>query len=745
MMQNKKLLSDITFPRQVVKSERAEGSGERFTLDGKGAYILLDFGPESASGHTVFEALDFNVQCQIKVCYSDRLNVFDYEQGRERGDFSRGAATYLGVELPVLPANPYRFEQYTINRKGKYAFPLIQGQYRYALITLLTECANVTLSGFKSVTTSYNAKTQGAFSCNDENLENLWYAGARTVSIATVRARQIESVDTLLALQPLAKNKKPIVIKGICGTSWQATIRFSLSEHPQTISGLTLFLGGEKEYAIRLSADGRITFLSQKEQTVFSEVCAEPMTYDAVYSAKITLNKRCVSLCLREKEYAFEVEEGQYVLGFCPQETDWAILHDITAESIVHSFTDLDNYDFFRGVWFVSDGAKRDRMPWSGDLEWAGKSAYYCFGSKSKMKNTLQMLLDKQNPEGYFFAVCYPEDTKKPLSKDWGLYQSDTFCMWMPVVCYRYALFTGDVGFLKKNYVKIHRSLCYLESQIGENGFFYQRYETSKGLWDNDLGDVGTNTYAQILLSHAFWCFSQTAKWLDSEKDAEIYGQKSEGLKQLVNAYLFDENEGLYIKSLENKTVCNMSSPLAMTIGFCSEERAEKISKNFKKICFDSGKILSMMIEGLYRYGYQKEAFEILTGKNSFVTPHGFSSYIDWYELCGREDCAHTTSECMLPPRIESSDIECWGDRSHPDTSVSHILSGSILGVTPTELGFRAFQFKPNLYGIKQLKGSIPTPYGDIEVWIEDTQCHLTYPKTIRLETACKNVEVKLI
>ena len=136
---------------------------------------------------------------------------------------------------------------------------------------------------------------------------------------------------------------------------------------------------------------------------------------------------------------------------------------------------------------------------------------------------------------------------------------------------------------LKKNYVKIRKSLCYLESQIGENGFFYQRYETSKGLWDNDLGDVGTNTYAQILLSHAFWCFSQTAKWLGYKQDTATYEKKSESLQQLVNAYLFDENEGLYVKSLENKTVCNMSSPLAMSIGFCNEERAEKISKNFMK------------------------------------------------------------------------------------------------------------------------------------------------------------------
>lgn len=745
MIQNKKLLSDTAFPTRALKSDRAEGGGERFTLDGKGAYILLDFGPESASGHTVFEVLDFNVQCKIKVCYSDRLNVFDYEQGRERGDFSRGAATYLGVELPVLPANPYRFEQYTINRKGKYAFPLIQGQYRYAFVTLLTEGANVTLGGFKSVTASYNVKTQGAFSCNDKNLENLWYAGARTISIATVRARQIESVDGMLALQPLTKNKKPMHIKGIRGKSWQATVHFSLSEHPIAVSGLTLFFGGKKEYAIRLCADGKITFLSQKEGWILSEIYTKPMTYDAVYSVKITLDSHTVLLCLGEKEYAFEVEEGQYVLGFCQQETDWAILHGIEAKGMEFPFTNLKNYDFFRGVWFVSDGAKRDRMPWSGDLEWAGKSAYYCFGSKSKMKNTLQMLLDKQNPEGYFFAVCYPEDTKKPTSKDWGLYQSDTFCMWLPIVSYRYALFTGDVGFLKKNYVKIRKSLCYLESQIGKNGFFYQRYETSKGLWDNDLGDVGTNTYAQILLSHAFWCFSQTAEWLGCKQDTVTYGQKSESLKQLVNAYLFDENEGLYVKSLENKTVCNMSSPLAMSIGFCNEERAEKINKNFKKICFDSGKILSMMIEGLYRYGYQKEAFEVLTGKNSFVTAHGFSSYIDWYELCSLDNCAHTTSECMLPPRMESSDVECWGDRSHPDTSVSHILSGCILGVKPIEQGFKTFQFQPNLYGIKQLKGSIPTPYGEIEVRIEDNQCHLSYPQTIRLETTCKNVVVKQI
>lgn len=52
---------------------------------------------------------------------------------------------------------------------------------------------------------------------------------------------------------------------------------------------------------------------------------------------------------------------------------------------ICKSFDDLSDWEFTRTPVFMSDGAKRDRLPWSGDLDWAGRNIYYAFKNSDSM------------------------------------------------------------------------------------------------------------------------------------------------------------------------------------------------------------------------------------------------------------------------------------------------------------------------------------------------------------------------
>ena len=61
-MINKKLLSNVAIPRAINASAR--DGDESIVLNGKGAEILLDVGPESASGYTVFNVVNFTKKCK---------------------------------------------------------------------------------------------------------------------------------------------------------------------------------------------------------------------------------------------------------------------------------------------------------------------------------------------------------------------------------------------------------------------------------------------------------------------------------------------------------------------------------------------------------------------------------------------------------------------------------------------------------------------------------------------------------
>ena len=706
----KKPLNDVAYPLTVLKALNVEFDGENTVLT-TGGQIIYDFGKESASGITEFTVGAFEGKVTLNVSYSDRKQVLDFEVGRLRGDNEIGSCNYLGkdVILPVLPANPTRFERYDIVRTGKYINPLIEGQFRYMCITLIGE-GRVVLSEIKNYNTSRNAVPTGAFSCDDENLTKLFEIGARTLDIATIKCNQADYFDGKLLVRGLTYGKNALIYNKKLENNTDLKINFHLCRTHYDLKTIELALFTDK---------GRL-----------ASVKLSDFDYERLNEITLTYKDRRL---ISEGKVLLETDsdEPDLKFGFLVELGAAFVLEDFHRDGIKEDLSRC--FEYFKTDYFISDGGKRDRLPWSGDLEWASKSLYYTFDSDS-MRSTLDIMLRFQNEEGYLLACCYPEDSdKKLIEKDkYGLYQSDTFSMWFIVVAYRYFQYTGDKEYILSEFDVLKKALDYALKYIGDNGLFYQRAETSKGTWDNGLGNGSTNTYANILLAVSCKYFSEICLELNKE-GADIYFEKYNLLKSNIEERLFSEEEGLYFKCLESKELDNEASSLALMFGFTCAERAKTISRNYKKTVFIYGKILSLLIEGLYNYGLEEEAFGILTGRNEFCTSRGYSSFIDWYDLPLRDDCPHTTSECMLPPRIENDEINCWGDLSHPDTVINHILSGCILGIKPSGFGFKKCIFNPHLYGVGNAKGIIPTPYGKIFVSIFNGEAEIVCPKQIEI------------
>ncbi|MDE7373021.1 MAG: hypothetical protein K2N18_03050, partial [Clostridia bacterium] len=100
------------------------------------SYVVFDMGEKSVGGYPVFKVKSYCGNPRLRISYSDRYSVMQEVPSMRKGDFVRGCCKYLGVELPVLPANPGRFEEYSITREGLYVFPLIQGQERFIALEL---------------------------------------------------------------------------------------------------------------------------------------------------------------------------------------------------------------------------------------------------------------------------------------------------------------------------------------------------------------------------------------------------------------------------------------------------------------------------------------------------------------------------------------------------------------------------------------------------------------------------------
>lgn len=705
------LLDKYGKTKKIIRSNNVsyikENNDYSFTFRGADSFIILDFGYKSSSGYTSFKVTELEKENELIISYSDRLEGFNFEKIIERGDFLVDSVSYLGVRLPVLPCNPNRFESYELKDKREYIYPLIVGQFRYMCIRTKNSY-KVTINELKNTCTSILKKPLGSFSSTDKKLNKIYEAGARTINIATVKAKQIDLINNKLLVRPLTKSSNTVIYKEIIKDNDNLLFKLSSTYNPLKKSNITFSIFNLKDEAI-------------------IKYTLEELKYEEIFDFNIGVINNLVKINYKNITKEFKVNES-FRIGFSLTLDDYFIIH----EFIVNSNNSLKENSFkaYNGKFFISDGAKRDRLPWSGDLDWAIKSNSYTFDSKV-VKDTLELMMKFRNEKGYFLATYYPEYTGK-FEKDYlGYYESDIFSIWSAVNYYRYFMFTNDLVFVNKHYKKIKKSLDYEIKFIKKNNLFYQRKEASKGTWDNNLSVGSYNTYANILLSKALEFFSYIAMVLGLDDDSLYYKNISNRLSDAIHKLLFDFDNGMYKKALEYADMDNESSSLALSLNFATKEEAELIKNNYHKTYFIYGKILSLLIEGLYNYGYSKEAYKILTSKNEFSTPWGYSSYISWYKYVERKDCPMTLTECMLPPRIEGMDLNLWGDMSHPDTTINHILVGKIAGVYPIKEGFIEFSINPQNSEVGDLKVKVPTNYGLIKVDISSNKVLLEYPKEL--------------
>ncbi|MBQ7666707.1 MAG: hypothetical protein IJS46_01790, partial [Kiritimatiellae bacterium] len=175
-------------PIPANQTVRRPAGGGNLALRG-GESAVFDFGPETVGGFAAFEVASFSPAPDGTLPVL-RLSYACHPEGLSPdGDFTREeSAYYLHVDNPVLPANPGRFELYTIPRAGTFVAPLLQGQLRYVRAALETPGAAVEIKDLRIVNAGVHsdAEPAGAFECSDPALGAIWRLGVRSCALASL-------------------------------------------------------------------------------------------------------------------------------------------------------------------------------------------------------------------------------------------------------------------------------------------------------------------------------------------------------------------------------------------------------------------------------------------------------------------------------------------------------------------------------------------------------------------------------
>ena len=349
---------------------------------------------------------------------------------------------------------------------------------------------------------------------------------------------------------------------------------------------------------------------------------------------------------------------------------------------------------------YLSDGAKRDRLVWSGDLWFAQRNMYAAFPFDSPyMPGSIRMLAENRTPDGYVQACPFPESHGPLKSGDYGPFASDEFAAWFVPVVWDHILHTGDRRLAEEMKPVVAELVAYLDRHTAKDGIFEQRLETCKHSCGLAVGGTSLHhrAYMNVLNWLAYRDAAALAAWLGDAADAHAWTALADRTARAVRREFWDEEKGHFRLSREERRMGFEANALALAAKFATADEAARILPQLTRV--NHGKFQLLAIRGAFAYGAAEKAMEL-------VEAHNWYKYLDpeWKGLRTVYECATMMTKG-------------WTDEAHPDACLAGVFTNYLLGIEPVEPGYRKFRVRPQpTKTVTSASGAVSTPYGQIRV-----------------------------
>jgi hypothetical protein len=193
----------------------------------------------------------------------------------------------------------------------------------------------------------------------------------------------------------------------------------------------------------------------------------------------------------------------------------------------------LDNGVSGSGSTILTDGAKRDRMVWPGDLGISATTAYVSTGDTLSIKNDLDTLFSQQDSAGGLPYVG--------PAASFGTV-SDTYHLWTLDAVVDYYLYSGDQAWFLAHWSQVQRAIQFSSSKISPDGLMSVNLATDWGRQSSGGEEISANA----LFYHVLRGASFLATTVGDPVMAAAYDRQASGLRAAIQSRLWDSAEGLY-------------------------------------------------------------------------------------------------------------------------------------------------------------------------------------------------------
>ena len=524
---------------------------------------------------------------------------------------------YLGPQGDQTPPNsptgdPNRFDDLIVDSSGTLTTGTIQGGERYERISL-TSPGRVTLTSigirFSAVRATAN-DYRGWFDSSSPELDRIWYDGAYTTQLDELPPDAAPSAWTIEAgALHAVMGTVGILRQGVAWTDY--TMSFDTRVVDNQAGWLVRASSTSSGYLFVLHhvASGTGTSnslieiaLGPTEFATIGEVVL-PRSFDAAAWHHVTtrVSGNTITTSLDGRHVAsFDTDAlpagssvyGTGSVGFAELGSS-AVFRDLDVTSptgttlYANSLSDRSALSDFSGsdnvttdpLPVIMDGAKRDRVVWSGDLGVEAPNVFYTTAAADYVRASLQLLGSYQVADGETGTNVDPTAPLAIFPQSGSTY-STSYSMDEVDNIATYYLYTGDLAFVRAEWPVITRELAYNASQVDGRGLLVTNSEDGQD-WDYYNGShAGAVTSYNDIYFETLTDAALMADALGQPDQAASYRQEAVSLRTAINRNLFDPSTGLYeLSDQQPAAVAQDGNSLAVLFGVAPTGRGRGHSR----------------------------------------------------------------------------------------------------------------------------------------------------------------------
>lgn len=356
---------------------------------------------------------------------------------------------------------------------------------------------------------------------------------------------------------------------------------------------------------------------------------------------------------------------------------------------------------------FFIDGIKRDRWTWSGDAIQSYQMNYYLFFDAQTVRNTIWLLRGKD-----------------PVTSHTNTIMDYSFFWFLSI--YDYYMYTGDSRFISQIYPRMQTMMDYVFGRTNANGMV----EGMTGDWifvdwaDGYMDKRGELSFEQILFCKSLETMALCSKLVGNPADQSKYEKLAVDLREkLIPAFWNETKKALVHNRLngeQQEQVTRYANIFAAFYNYLSDEQKAAIKTsvllNDAVMKISTPYMRYYELEALCAMGEQKTVMKEIKDYWGGMIREGATSFWEKYNPTDKG----TQHLAMYGRPYGKSLCHAWG------ASPVYLLGKYYLGIQPVKAGYTEFSITPNLGGLKWMEGTVPTPNGEIRLYMNENTIKVT-------------------